>query len=226
MTKRVTKQKSVSKAMKANRALSPLGYVEVLEDVKKLIAGSRRRTLATINRELVCVYWHIGRVIVQQQETARWGDSVVEQLSADLRAAFPDLKGLTKENLFRMRKFFLATREIDVWRRERGPHSQKVATLSPQIPSQDPDAEKVATPSPQFVDDEREMPEPGKTLSQDFGAADVARLIPAISWSHHKEIIGAVEEPAERYFYMAMSARERWSVRELRRQIDADLFSR
>lgn len=214
---------------KTSRAPGPLGYAEVLEDVKRLIADSRRRAAAAINRELVSVYWHIGRVIVTQQETARWGDAVVEQLSADLRAAFPDLKGFTKENVFRMRKFFLATREIDAWRLERSTHSPKVATLSPQLCRQDSDGEKVATPSPQFVDDEPEVQLPGKAanaLSREFGSSDLAGLIPAISWSHHKEIIGAVSGPAERFFYMAMSARERWSVRELRRQIDAALFVR
>ena len=47
-----------------------------------------------------------------------------------------------------------------------------------------------------------------------------------LSWSHHTEIFTATDSPAEHYFYMTMSIRERWSVRELRRQIDAALFER
>ena len=54
----------------------------------------------------------------------------------------------------------------------------------------------------------------------------MTELIPSLSWSHHKEIIGCGDRPDERYFYMTMSVRERWSVRELRRQIDAALFER
>jgi hypothetical protein len=54
----------------------------------------------------------------------------------------------------------------------------------------------------------------------------LANLIASLSRSHHKEIIGAAEAPAERYFYMAMLVRERWSVRELRRQIDSGLFGK
>jgi predicted nuclease of restriction endonuclease-like (RecB) superfamily len=51
-------------------------------------------------------------------------------------------------------------------------------------------------------------------------------LASAISWSHHRLIVARCESPAERYFYMKMSAAERWSVRELRRQIDSVLFTR
>ncbi len=98
---------------KRSKARVPTGYAAVLADIKQWIAESRHRALAAVNRQLVCLYWHIGRVIVQQQETANWGDAVVEQLSADLRAAFPDMKGLTKDNLFRMRKFWWACQEID-----------------------------------------------------------------------------------------------------------------
>ena len=84
---------------KRNRASVPAGYTKVLADVKRLIAESRHRALATVNRELVCLYWHIGRIIVQQQEHAKWGDAVVEQLSADLRMAFPDMKGFSRDNV-------------------------------------------------------------------------------------------------------------------------------
>src|SRR5512140_2737374 len=49
------------------------------------------------------------------KEAANWGDAVVEQLSADLRMAFPDMQGLTKDNLFRMRKFHFACHGIDNW---------------------------------------------------------------------------------------------------------------
>lgn len=55
------------------------GYAAVLADVKRLIADSRHRAIATVNRELVYLYWQIGRIIVQQQDTAHWGDAVVER---------------------------------------------------------------------------------------------------------------------------------------------------
>ena len=110
---------------KRNRAPIPAGYTQVLSDVKQLISESRHRALATVNRELVCLYWHIGRVIVRQQETANWGDAVVEQLSADLRMEFPSMTGLLRNNLFRMRQSYLACRELDDWLVESDPSETK-----------------------------------------------------------------------------------------------------
>jgi hypothetical protein len=55
---------------KRSKAGVPAGYTAVLADVKRLIAESRHRALATVNRELVGLYWRIGRIIVRQQEQA------------------------------------------------------------------------------------------------------------------------------------------------------------
>jgi predicted nuclease of restriction endonuclease-like (RecB) superfamily len=204
----MAKKIRVAKRKPASSPALPRGYKTVVTDITRFIAESRRRALSTVNRELVLLYWHLGAVIVRQQEQARWGDAVVEQLARDLRAAFPDMKGLTRENLFRMRKFVLSSREVDLWLRSDESGTEHVATASPQIVSSGMPSEIVATLSPQF---------------QFPGLAD---LIASLSWSHHKEIIGSCETPTERYFFMKMAVHQRWSVRELRRQIDSDLFTR
>jgi predicted nuclease of restriction endonuclease-like (RecB) superfamily len=222
----------------AKRRASPTDYGQVLADMKRLIADSRHRALATVNRELVCLYWHIGRVIVQQQETANWGDAVVEQLATNLQLAFPDMKGFSRDNVFRMRQFFVSCRDLDGWFAETlsvsemtttvasRPQKQKVGALSRQLPPR-----KVATASPQSLPD-LDNAKVG-TLSRQFASelghylTDViAELVLKLSWSHHYIITGTSSDPDERYFYMAMSVRERWSVRELRRQIGSGLFLR
>ena len=74
----------------------------------------------------------------------------------------------------------------------------------------------MATVSPQLASGMYASANVG-ALSRHFQSEEFATSIQAISWSHHKEIVGAVDAPAERYSYMRMSAAERWSVRELRR---------
>jgi predicted nuclease of restriction endonuclease-like (RecB) superfamily len=234
----MTKKRTTHRRSQVRASSSAAGYAAVLAELKDRISTARHLALATVNQELVALYWDIGRIIVRQQEEAAWGDAVVEQLSADLRAAFPDMKGLTRENLFRTRKFWLSCREIDAWlatksvardNRQLGTpesrtRSKKVATVSPQsCPAAA--SEKVATVSPQIatLDPPAEIV---ATLWRQFRSPQFANLIASLSWSHHKELVGAVDRPAERYFYMAMSVRDRWSVRELRRQIDSDLFTR
>jgi len=102
---------------KPSKSALPSGYAAVLAEVTRMIGDSRRRALASVNRELVRLYWEMGRVIVAQQEKAAWGDSVVERFAADLRAAFPDMKGLMSANLWRMRQLYLSCREVDAWLR-------------------------------------------------------------------------------------------------------------
>lgn len=109
-----------------------VGYAAVLAEMTDRIATTRHRALATVNQELVALYWDIGRIIVRQQEQAAWGDAVVEQLSADLRAAFPDLKGLSLPNIWKMRQFYRSCYEIDHWRCS-GSTAEKVGTAPRQL---------------------------------------------------------------------------------------------
>jgi predicted nuclease of restriction endonuclease-like (RecB) superfamily len=86
-------------------------YVDLLSSIKSRIAESRVRAVRAANRELIDLYWFIGRQIAERQEREGWGKSVVEQLSKDLRAAFPGAQGFSTQNLWYMRQFFLTYRE-------------------------------------------------------------------------------------------------------------------
>jgi len=185
------------------RTVPVLGYSAVLAEVVGRIASARHRALFAANAELVGLYWEIGRIIVRQQEAARWGDAVVERLSEDLRSAYPDIKGLSLPNIWKMRQFYLSCREIGGWLRR----------------------EKLSTPSRERKIEARPAVRLS-TLSREINSSGLLGLIIGLSWSHHAEVCSSVESPGARYFYLQMAVRERWSVRELRRQIDADLFTR
>ena len=67
----------------------------------------------------------------------------------------------------------------------------------------------------------------GQLKLGDFQFHDLNQLILGLSWSHHTTILSRCDTPAARYFHIKMAICERWShVRELRRQIDSDLFTR
>jgi len=86
----------------------PGDYLVVLADLKRRIAAAQTRAALAANHELIALYWHVGRTIVQRQRRAGWGESVVERLAHDLRQAFPDLEGFSPRNIWRMRAFYLA----------------------------------------------------------------------------------------------------------------------
>jgi predicted nuclease of restriction endonuclease-like (RecB) superfamily len=80
-------------------------YAEFLREIKERIRSTQVRAALNVNRELVLLYWQLGREILTRQQKDGWGAKVIERLSRDLRAAFPEMKGLSRTNLLYMQAF-------------------------------------------------------------------------------------------------------------------------
>ena len=80
-------------------------YINFLNDIKKDIQTSRVKAALSVNKELILLYWRIGKGILSRQKELGWGAKVVDQLSLDLKHEFPETKGFSRQNLFYMRQF-------------------------------------------------------------------------------------------------------------------------
>jgi predicted nuclease of restriction endonuclease-like (RecB) superfamily len=87
------------------RPAAPAGYGELLAELKQRIQNAQLRASLAVNRELVLLYWQIGREILTRQQRESWGAKVVDRLAADLKIAFPEMKGFSPRNLKYMRAF-------------------------------------------------------------------------------------------------------------------------
>jgi len=74
-------------------------YGELLSTLRQHIRTAQVRAGLAVNRELVLLYWEIGKEILRRQETEGWGAKVIDRLAADLRAEFPEMTGLSARNL-------------------------------------------------------------------------------------------------------------------------------
>lgn len=83
----------------------PPDYAAWLAELKRRIHSAQQRATLAVNRELVLLYWQIGRDILERQNREGWGAKVIERLAQDLRSAFPDMKGFSPRNLKYMRAF-------------------------------------------------------------------------------------------------------------------------
>lgn len=81
------------------------GYDDFLRDLKERIRSAQVQAVLAVNRELVLLYWQIGCDILTRQQQQGWGTKVIERLAADLRSAFPEMKGFSPRNLKYMRAF-------------------------------------------------------------------------------------------------------------------------
>lgn len=88
----------------------PKDYADLLKEVKARIQSAQYSALKAVNKELVGLYWDIGKLIVERHGNAAFGDAIVEQLSLDLRHGFPDMRGFSRRNLYYIREFYLAYR--------------------------------------------------------------------------------------------------------------------
>lgn len=86
-------------------------YKTFFKEIKERIYKAQYDALKSVNKELISLYWDIGRSIVAKQENLGWGKSVVESLAKGLQKEFPGIQGFSSANLWRMRNFYLVYQE-------------------------------------------------------------------------------------------------------------------
>ena len=179
----------------SERALSDAAFGEIVE----LIAAARQRAVQAVNTALIDLYWQVGAIISRKMEAAEWGDGVIPQLASYLAQTQPGLRGFTPRNLFRMRQFYEAYRDLEI-----------VSALPSQLPS----------------GAKSKSGEVARSGNQDAPGQIVSALLTQLPWTHHLIILGQCKRPEEREFYLRLAVRERWSSRELERQLKGALFER
>jgi len=85
--------------------LLPTDYQSFLHSIKTRVQQAQFQAVLTVNKELILLYWYIGKEILIRQEKEGWGANVIGRLSRDLHAAFPQMKGFSPRNLGYMKAF-------------------------------------------------------------------------------------------------------------------------
>lgn len=95
-------------------------YLNTIESIKSEIKSAQYKAAVSVNRELIMLYYNIGKII---NEHKAWGNKFIDNLAADIKLEFPNVKGYSVRNLKYMAKFA-----------ETYPDKQFVQTVSAQIP--------------------------------------------------------------------------------------------
>ena len=97
--------------MNENKSLSRIGankdYRALLQEIKQRVYQSQYQALRAVNKELIALYWDIGKSIIARQGKHGWGKSIVENLARDLQNEFPGIHGFSSRNIWYMRTFFI-----------------------------------------------------------------------------------------------------------------------
>jgi predicted nuclease of restriction endonuclease-like (RecB) superfamily len=187
--------------------LSHPDYPAFLTTLKSRILAARTLAARAVNHELVLLYWDIGRGIVEKQQAAGWGDAVVERLAADLQAEFPDMRGFSVGNIWRMRQFYQLHMQPEFL-------AQAARELKVPVHGGKKLSQPVGESGPSSTDEPAIL-------------AQLAReLLGQIPWWHHVELIAKVKDPAAHYYYLRATARLGWSRSVLLNQIKAGTYER
>ncbi len=177
-----------------------LRAVGLAEGIADLIDGARRATAQAIDTVMTSAYFEVGRQIVEEEqrgaERAGYGTQLIERLAQALTTRLG--RGFGRRNLAHMRAFFLAYRDATApWL----PIWQTVSAKSPR-----PASSEIL-----------------QTASAESSSTDAPRRF-ALPWSHYVELLRL--EPEPRAFYETECLRGGWTNRQLRRQIDAQVYER
>jgi predicted nuclease of restriction endonuclease-like (RecB) superfamily len=182
-------------------------------DIIELIQQSRVAAIKAVNTELVNLYWNVGAYISKQIANASWGDKTVDELAAFIQKEYPELKGFSRAGLYRMIQFY----EIYA-------SSAFVAPAGRQMQSIDNEHNRIVAPVVRQLEKDREFVSPIKTQIE---IIDIRKsILTQISWTLHLIIFSRCKIAEEREFYIRLAIKEKYSKRELERQINSGIFER
>ena len=104
-------------------------YPVFLYEIRERIRSAQVRASFAVNRELILLYWNVGRLINSVQDSVGWGKGVIPRLARDIRNDFPELKGFSERNIGRMKAFFIEYRFLPQAGAKYTDHEEDTANL-------------------------------------------------------------------------------------------------
>lgn len=210
--------KPPAKSAQSTAALPP-DYGPLLADIKARVQLARVKAGLAANRELLALYWDIGRLILDRQRREGWGAKVIDRLALDLQRAFPGQQGFSPRNLKYMRAFAEAWPETVI--------VQPAGAQSTEARKPDAALGQRAVTQLSAVKKSKLaiVPAPLARISAAMSPIVQAPLA-QLSWYHHLALLDKLSSPADRLWYAAKTVEHGWSRNVLALQIEAGLHQR
>jgi predicted nuclease of restriction endonuclease-like (RecB) superfamily len=177
-------------------------YKNWLKDLKLRIRSIQLKAAISVNRELLQFYWELGADIVQKQANSHWGDGFLQQVSVDLMAEFPEMKGFSKRNLELIRQWYC------FW------------SLAGQIAKQ-------PVSQIQIVDNlNTTLNQTFGIIGQQPVGQTVKQFVLQLPWGHNIAIISKCKDIKEAVYYGQQTLQNNWSRSVLVHQIESGLYQR
>ncbi len=180
------------------------GYVQWMADLKQRFRQSQIKAAVRVNTAMLEFYWSLGRDIVELRAESKWGNGFFNQLSLDLKTAFPNESGFSVTNLKYMKRWYAFYSERVAIRQ------RTVDEICHQIDDEksQQSAAELSITIRQRIIDQLEMPE----------------LFGQVPWGQHIDIVSRCETIEEALFYIQQVVDGGWSRPKLNSYIDKHLY--
>ena len=179
-------------------------YSKAIQLIKGAILKSRHRAAVLANRELLSLYYGIGKYISENSRNHFWGTNAIETISIQLQQELPGLRGFSLVNLKRMRQFYEAWEGIFVNRQSATCEFRPLSTDEIEIG---------------LLIVNRPLP------TDDLRSSDLESFL-SIGFTHHYELLIKTNSLEERLFYIQHCANEFWSVEKLKYNLKSNLYTK
>ena len=173
------------------------------QHIRSLIADGKAKALQAATVYSLTTYWNVGAYLSQRLTEQTYGKGVVSELAKWLIQEQPNLKGCDQRSLYRMREFFYIWSNMD-W-----------SLLPPKFNNNQIIIGEVLGNTEQKI--------LGSLTPKSF---DLPYVLTRLTWTHHLEILKRATSPEEMLFYLVLAIKDRYTVRDLQRQIKSALFER
>ena len=187
-----------------------------------LITDAKSRVYAKANSELVILYFNVGKIVSEKVYAGSWGDNTVQELADFIAAKHPELSGFNRRGLYRMRQFYetyssplIVSTVLTQLQSTENDEVEFVSAVPTQIQNKKKKVEKKVSAVPTLLTNQTNLQR--KLLNN---------ILSKISWANHLEILSATKTAEEKLYYLLGCITEKWSMRDLRRQIKSANFER
>lgn len=194
-------------------------YSKAIQIIKSAILKSRYRAATLVNRELLSLYYSIGKYISENSRNHFWGTNAIETISIQLQQELPGLRGFSPVNLKRMRQFYEAWEHIFT--------NSLPITIEINPADQESTTESFSQIRPLPADEiQINLLTINRPLTtDDLQSSDLDNFL-SIGFTHHYELLIKINSLEERLFYINCCALEFWSVEKLKYNLKSDLYAK
>ena len=205
------KKEDKPKVVKSHDVNIDKDYMQWLGELKARYRSAQAKAAVRINAEQLVFNWELGRDLVVKKAEQRWGAGVVEQVSLDLQAAFPESKGFSTTNLWYMKQWYSFYSEA----------SEKLHQLDGELQSSE---NKDDTKLPQAAGEVQNEILPQAAGEMVESGEPFPKIFAFVPWGHHREILSKSKTIEEALFYILKTIDGNWSRNTLMNCIKADLY--